>query len=542
VSANLPPADHPRALGWVLGGALLIRLTLAFTNFHTLILLNVPDDAFYYFQVARNVAAGLGSTFDGIHPTNGYHPLWLCMLVPFYRVLPHQPERVVNLALAFQALMDVGTTALIYLLVRRILQSPGWAVLAAALYAFNPNVVFYQIDGLETAVSTLLTVTVLYFYIRYEGPEFRSWTHRILFGVACGVMLLARTDSIFLGVGLFILCAVQEWTAHRQFWRTFAMGMAVTLLVAPWLAWNYLHFQNFLQVSALARPWVLHQHLHGPAFFQGLRLLKYELVYEWPVQNGLVGGVWVLLAAAAYLLTRPGTRPETPERGMGIIWLAWLALALVTLFHCFVRLNPRPWYSATFPVLNAVTIAWAARRIWNLPRARRGVTYALGIIFMAYVLTGLYTVQMKKYAWQGEFARAAEWLQANTPPDTHVGAFNSGIVAYLSHRTVINLDGVINNSSYYAMLARHLRQYVWDNSITYIADFRFSVETDYRPFWDEGRHELNLDREERFPAYPIHWEYSGMCIYRVRSPGAGPGDMTNPPPPTMNGYSGPVGK
>src|SRR3954447_22136254 len=44
------------------------------------------DDAFYYFGIARNVAHGHGSTFDGINPTNGYHPLWMLMAVPFYAV------------------------------------------------------------------------------------------------------------------------------------------------------------------------------------------------------------------------------------------------------------------------------------------------------------------------------------------------------------------------------------------------------------------------------------------------------------------------
>src|SRR5262249_54593302 len=42
------------------------------------------DDAFYYFGIARNVAHGHGSTFDGIDPTNGYHPLWMLLSVPIY--------------------------------------------------------------------------------------------------------------------------------------------------------------------------------------------------------------------------------------------------------------------------------------------------------------------------------------------------------------------------------------------------------------------------------------------------------------------------
>ena len=35
------------------------------------------DDLYYHLTAARNTAAGHGSTFDGSHPTNGYHPLWM---------------------------------------------------------------------------------------------------------------------------------------------------------------------------------------------------------------------------------------------------------------------------------------------------------------------------------------------------------------------------------------------------------------------------------------------------------------------------------
>lgn len=36
--------------------------------------------------MAANVSRGAGSTFDGIHPTNGYHPLRQLALVPLHRV------------------------------------------------------------------------------------------------------------------------------------------------------------------------------------------------------------------------------------------------------------------------------------------------------------------------------------------------------------------------------------------------------------------------------------------------------------------------
>ena len=44
------------------------------------------DDAYYYFLVAKHIVAGLGSSFDGHYLTNGYHPLWLLLLVAQYKL------------------------------------------------------------------------------------------------------------------------------------------------------------------------------------------------------------------------------------------------------------------------------------------------------------------------------------------------------------------------------------------------------------------------------------------------------------------------
>ncbi len=42
------------------------------------------DDAFYYYEIASNIVAGYGSTFDQTAPTNGYHPLWMLILLPVF--------------------------------------------------------------------------------------------------------------------------------------------------------------------------------------------------------------------------------------------------------------------------------------------------------------------------------------------------------------------------------------------------------------------------------------------------------------------------
>jgi len=64
----------PRRLGRAAFGALAALVAagyLAVVMRPLAVLLRVvPDDAFYYLQIARHLAAGHGSTFDGIHPAD----------------------------------------------------------------------------------------------------------------------------------------------------------------------------------------------------------------------------------------------------------------------------------------------------------------------------------------------------------------------------------------------------------------------------------------------------------------------------------------
>src|SRR6185436_2667256 len=84
----------------------------------------LADDAYYYFVIARNLAHGLGSTFDGIVPTNGYHPLWMLVLVPLAALTIGagvSPWVFVHLALSLCALLDVASGVIL----ARILERAG---------------------------------------------------------------------------------------------------------------------------------------------------------------------------------------------------------------------------------------------------------------------------------------------------------------------------------------------------------------------------------------------------------------------------------
>ena len=69
------------------------------------------DDSFYYFQIAYNLAQGKFSTFDGITQTNGYHPVWLLLITPFYWIF--DKETALFGIKAFEIALIAGGAALI---------------------------------------------------------------------------------------------------------------------------------------------------------------------------------------------------------------------------------------------------------------------------------------------------------------------------------------------------------------------------------------------------------------------------------------------
>lgn len=196
---------------------IIISLTLAihgyaaFSDLH-----NFPniwftrDDAYYYFKVAQNISEGLGSTFDGINLTNGYHPLWMLICIPIFALARFDlilPLRVLLLVLAC---MRATTAILLYHLLKKYLTLPI-AMLAALYWAFSYRLhgLIYQ-QGLETGLGFLCLLWFLTLLQRFgEDRKILSTTPpRIaLLGFAAALVMLSRLDMVFLAgfFGLWIV-------------------------------------------------------------------------------------------------------------------------------------------------------------------------------------------------------------------------------------------------------------------------------------------------------------------------------------------------
>jgi hypothetical protein len=415
---------HRGVLFWALMLATLAtRVWIALGDHRALIGNDVwQDDAFYCFQIARNLAHGNGLTFDGITPTSGFQPLWVLLLVPIYWCCGQDPVLPLHVAGLVLAAFSAGTAWSLYGLAR-LVAGRGVALVALALWAASACFVTYSVNGLETGVATFFAVRVVELWVRDVRGRAELGTRAWLaFGATSALAVLARVDALVL---LAALAADAAWAwlfGHglagpaRGRWLGAAAALAVWL---PWGCASRAATGDWLPASGAASRLIAHHYgwpndppvwvppervaagpfdpeAVPPAYVAEVATkLAALLVLENPVLGPLrfdvPFGAWpnpeewapyrwfrrapqvgtalgaLALAGIAWLLARRRVARAAPDAAEPLASLARVVGAyLVLLVPAYAVLAPAHWYfpryAMTAIVLTLpVSLAWAAR-------------------------------------------------------------------------------------------------------------------------------------------------------------------------------------
>jgi len=192
------------------------------------------DDAYYYFKVAQNISEGHGSTFDGINPTNGYHPLWMLVCIPIFALARFDlilPLRVLLLVLGG---LSAATAVLFYRLIGRVF-APAIGALAALYWSFNYDILgrVYQ-QGLETGIAVFFVLLLVYKLFEFEIAWRKNQvSNGQLFGLGLIALLavLSRLDLIFMA-GMLGIWIILRQTTLRYFLPVDIAAILVSVLLA----------------------------------------------------------------------------------------------------------------------------------------------------------------------------------------------------------------------------------------------------------------------------------------------------------------------
>ena len=170
----------------------------------------IRDDAYYYYKVAQNISEGRGSTFDGIHPTNGYHPLWMLICIPIFALARFDIILPLRLLAIVTGGLQVATAILLYRLIKHAVSEPA-AMVAACFWSFNTYVlVFLYKTGVESGLAIFLLLIFLTALYRLET----TWRTRrpslaqvAILGVLAILVTFSRLDLVFFSLvaGIWIV-------------------------------------------------------------------------------------------------------------------------------------------------------------------------------------------------------------------------------------------------------------------------------------------------------------------------------------------------
>ncbi len=520
----------PRSLKAILSLSVAIQLLYAFSAKSYLLQRLIADDAFYYFKIALNFHTRHNFTFDGLHLTNGFHPLYQYWVTAL-SWLTQDPIALIRVVLIGAIALHLVASLLLYAVSQRLFSKRG-ALFLVALWALSPAFIRINLLGLENSLLAvfLLTSFSLFLRLRTKGS---ATTPRdfLLLGIAFGFGFLARIDEIFwiIIATIWLARPLLAGGVKPALKKITAYLIPQIIIVLPFLSYNLLTFQHLFPISGAVKRYQMVSWLatHGwsilsPDFLWRAGTTGLAQVGQW---LGYITAPFWALPIQLRLWNREfdeatiATQKTQIALGLGLLaviifglflWrqrLSWqryvgAVRALPTaqpfgsltpfLLFTFVHLVSYllffytqigyadkwyfiPEYLATL-LLVVVVID---RLLLRSPRWLGGLTVSaisLTVVFFAVHFSNASSPLRSSYR-SGTVTEtkitATAWLNEFLPPDARVGSWNAGLVGYLAQRPVIHLEGLVNNYEYLEQFLRPkaLSAYLQRENITYLADY-----------------------------------------------------------------------
>jgi hypothetical protein len=454
--------------GLAFHGTLILATSVFFAIFLFVpiptLLENLADGAGYYLQIASNAAHGKWLTFDGVNPTNGFHPMWMIVLVPLFKAVETTPESYFRLA----GIMVVGFLALASFLFHRALLRVLHPLAASVAGACFLVFAFANINLMESAIFLFFFACLLLLGLGSVASDRMTSARAFCFGLLLGGVILCRLDAAFLALALggAGLLQISREVEKRGPLRVLALVvLGACLVVLPYLLFNYVSFGSPVPVSGRLES--TFPHTNFQTFIEGL---------NWLGKLRLAILTIACVYWAARIAVRLGWSPRVTPVSRPILF-SLDVLAAATLVHAlnevlFVRWRLYWHFVLLIPLLSLlVAAAWS----FYWPRIpaflRNGVML---VVCLAIGLEGAFAIHRvisreASHGWRAATYEASLWIRANTMESDRVAAPTPEIVGFFSGRGVVDLSGLANDMGIQeAMSNQALGPYLRASGVRYI--------------------------------------------------------------------------
>jgi len=209
------------------------------------------DDAYYYFKVAQNITEGKGITFDGINPTNGFHPLWMVVCIPIFFLARFDLILPLRVLLVVMSGLSAGTGIILYRLTKKVIH-PFIGMMVAFFWVFNKTILFHVYkQGLETGIAAFFISLFIYYLYRYERPHDHkqtSWKELVTLGLAGTLAIFSRLDLVFI-ISIAGIWVVFNKTPLRYLLPFDIISISISSLLALIIRVSFVEYLKFSDVA-----------------------------------------------------------------------------------------------------------------------------------------------------------------------------------------------------------------------------------------------------------------------------------------------------
>ncbi len=414
------------------------------------------DDFFYYLVVAERVVAGEGFTFDGVTQTNGFHPLWMAVLVAIGAIAP--PRGTVFFPI-LHAVLLVAALATMTGCHRMLRETFGYSEAAAlvATLAVSINVVYLA----RYAMETTLALPLMFYAIVAMGRlvDVPGFGRALAAALLAAAAILARLDSAILFALLGLAGTLQAWRGGRLAALLAPQTLAgIALGALPLLAYvmvNILLFDSWQPISGRAKQ------LADGVFFNGSHFVWFALgiyhvlnLHVWEPAFFVLGvpAVLAIVMAGLSLFRRAIPSAHAP--------MAWVVVGFPVLYYAVLGVISDwvIWVWYLYPLVPAGAVAGAGIVQWLSERAGDALRRTLLLMLPAGVgiAAGATMVYQARHVPEVghvivDAGRALAAFAAANPGRYAMGD-RAGAFAFLTDRQVVQLEGLVGDDALLAAI------------------------------------------------------------------------------------------